>query len=456
MMTVLMSCNEYLGDLSRGFDPVAEARLLTNGLTSDALTYDLRILKSLLDATGNGLPERWVLRALERRLRGCFAENATTARRFSFVDDCAKRYRRGIPIDTEALAKAKQAWKLRGKELISQLPAGLIDGKGEINQAALRCCLSTQAVKSWPKGSDGDLLLDSGSLAQSENELAALLLEAKAQHRNRIINRFEVDDDGRHRSWARPFSTVSGRECPRGSSFIYLPKDYRTLIVPPSGRLVVLIDFQAQEPAILAAASGDVWMAEAYLNDGLYEQLHQERAWQHLNRKQVKRLVIAFLYGVSIQGIAKGWMISLKEAEQWFGLLEHLFSAPLKWMQKKAEYAYRIGHIECLDWRMWVTSATSLLTLRNWPIQATGADILRRSCSALAAAQIDVIGCLHDAILIEIPIASYQATINKAEEVMQDASAKVLSGFRLKTKVEQLFWSHDLRQCKCDSEGEYK
>ena len=127
-------------------------------------------------------------------------------------------------------------------------------------------------------------------------------------------------------------------------------------------------------------------------------------------------------------------------------------------MDTQAAKAFSEGRVASLDWQMWVSPRANPLSIRNWPIQAAGADILRRACFQLADAGIAVIGGLHDAVLIEVPVENHQQHIAAAEKIMRTASAEVLNGACLRTKVEQLYWSAceeaDGRQDMRDVENE--
>ena len=104
-------------------------------------------------------------------------------------------------------------------------------------------------------------------------------------------------------------------------------------------------------------------------------------------------------------------------------------------LDEQACNAYSIGEIRSLDWRMSVDSETNFLTLRNWPIQSCGADILHRGCIALHASSIPVLLTNHDSFLILVDDKNAKETILLAERLLLDASAEVLDGYQLKIKI---------------------
>jgi DNA polymerase I len=66
-------------------------------------------------------------------------------------------------------------------------------------------------------------------------------------------------------------------------------------------------------------------------------------------------------------------------------------------------------------------------SIRNWPIQSTGADILRISCIMAARRGIKLLAPVHDAVLIEAPIDRIEADVWLMQECMRRASRVVLN-----------------------------
>jgi len=66
-------------------------------------------------------------------------------------------------------------------------------------------------------------------------------------------------------------------------------------------------------------------------------------------------------------------------------------------------------------------------SMRNWPIQATGAEIFRIACILGARHGIKIIAPNHDAVLIEAPLGRIDADIVLMRECMRRASRIVLN-----------------------------
>jgi hypothetical protein len=79
---------------------------------------------------------------------------------------------------------------------------------------------------------------------------------------------------------------------------------------------------------------------------------------------------------------------------------------------------------------------TNPRSLRNFPMQANGAEMLRLACTYLIEEGIEVCAPVHDAILIQAPSGEIEEVTLRAQELMVKASAVVLSGFQLRTSFD--------------------
>ncbi|MEH6638674.1 MAG: DNA polymerase [Porticoccaceae bacterium] len=426
---------------AQDFCAVAEARLMTNGLDVAELDYELKKIQYL----EGQIPQNhgqctWARKALFHRIKNGSCVDKHAATRLRYVELCQSRFDRGIPFNIAAVQDARLALEQRIRISRQDLPPGLIDNRGAVNLQRLSEVIPPALRSAWPTDAYGDLLTSKEALQQLDNKWAELLLTAKACHRDQILRNFRIDEDGRHRSWANPFGTKTGRDKPVGASFLYLPKAYRNLIQPDADSVVAYIDYEQQEPLIAAVFAGHERLLSLYAQGDLYAALADDGAWSTLSRKQFKRLFISYLYGRSPAAFCGAYGIDSATAQAWGQALDELLRPIEEWMKAKTAQAFSDGIIRSLDWHIWVQPDMSPLSLRNWPIQAAGADILRRACFGLADAGIATIGGLHDAVLIEVPLLNYQKRIAEAESIMQLASASVLHGIPLRTKVEHIYF----------------
>jgi DNA polymerase I-like protein with 3'-5' exonuclease and polymerase domains len=76
------------------------------------------------------------------------------------------------------------------------------------------------------------------------------------------------------------------------------------------------------------------------------------------------------------------------------------------------------------------------LSIRNWPLQATGSEILRVAMLKCMEEGVRVCAPIHDALLIEAPERDVKDAIETTQRVMREAGEVALSGFVLRTDAK--------------------
>jgi DNA polymerase-1 len=98
------------------------------------------------------------------------------------------------------------------------------------------------------------------------------------------------------------------------------------------------------------------------------------------------------------------------------------------------DYAMLTGSIHTVfGWRVQVPPNANDRALRNFPMQANGAELLRLACCLATERGIDVCAPVHDAVLICAPLDRLESDIAAMQEAMREASRIVLNGFELTT-----------------------
>lgn len=73
-------------------------------------------------------------------------------------------------------------------------------------------------------------------------------------------------------------------------------------------------------------------------------------------------------------------------------------------------------------------------TIRNWLMQSTGSDILRMACVILDREGFEIVGPVHDALLLECPVNDADDTAKRIKETMERASAIVLGNGKVRVE----------------------
>jgi hypothetical protein len=87
-------------------------------------------------------------------------------------------------------------------------------------------------------------------------------------------------------------------------------------------------------------------------------------------------------------------------------------------------------------WRTVAKEEPNSRSLRNFPVQANGAEMLRIAIIALVESGIKVCAPVHDAVLIEAPVDEIDHTVAVAQAIMEEASRVVLDGFTIRSDAK--------------------
>jgi DNA polymerase I len=85
-----------------------------------------------------------------------------------------------------------------------------------------------------------------------------------------------------------------------------------------------------------------------------------------------------------------------------------------------------------------VPAVSNERSLRNFPMQANGAEMLRLACCLGTERGIEVCAPVHDAVLICAPLERLEADVVRMQEAMREASRIVLDGFELGTDPQMV------------------
>jgi DNA polymerase I-like protein with 3'-5' exonuclease and polymerase domains len=256
-----------------------------------------------------------------------------------------------------------------------------------------------------------------------------------------------VGRDGRNRTMLSAFRARTGRNQPSNTKFIFGPSVWlRGLIQPPPGYGIAYIDWQQQEFGIAAALSGDPLMMEAYRSGDPYLAFAKQagaapadatKATHKAIRDQFKSTVLAVQYGMGADALAQRIGQPAIRARELLRLHRETYRVFWRWSDAAVDHAMLRGSLHTVfGWRVRVPAVSNERSLRNFPMQANGAEMLRLA-SCLATEQgIEVCAPVHDAVLISAPLDRLEADVVRIQEAMREASRIVLNGFELGTDAQ--------------------
>jgi hypothetical protein len=108
-----------------------------------------------------------------------------------------------------------------------------------------------------------------------------------------------------------------------------------------------------------------------------------------------------------------------------------------RWSDAAVDHAMLTGSLHTVfGWRVRVPLVSNERSLRNFPMQANGAEMLRLACCLGTERGIEVCAPIHDAVVICAPLDRLEADVARMQEAMAEASHIVLNGFELGTDAQ--------------------
>jgi len=113
-----------------------------------------------------------------------------------------------------------------------------------------------------------------------------------------------------------------------------------------------------------------------------------------------------------------------------------------QWSQAVQDHAMLHGWLQTsYGWRLRVGADPNPRSLRNFPVQSNGADMLRLSIILAHEAGVQICAPIHDALLIEAPIQEIDQAVATCEKAMVRASELVLPGFPIRVDAKIFDWT---------------
>ncbi len=261
------------------------------------------------------------------------------------------------------------------------------------------------------------------------------------------LNELAVGPDGRNRLMLSMFASKTGRNQPSNSRFIFGPSCWlRSLIRPAVGRAIAYCDWSAQELGIAAALSGDKRMQEAYTSGDPYLWFGKfagrvpptaTKQTHAADRDRFKVMMLGVLYGLGADGLARRLGLTPAHGRELMNLHRETFRRFWQWSDAVQDGAMLTGSLRTVfGWNTRVGPDTTPNSLRNFPMQANGAEMMRLAACLATESSIGVCCPIHDAFLIEADTDAIEAEKGRMCEAMREASELVLPGFPLRTDAK--------------------
>src|SRR5262249_620296 len=119
-------------------------------------------------------------------------------------------------------------------------------------------------------------------------------------------------------------------------------------------------------------------------------------------RAQCKASLLGANYGMQAQTLSYRIGSSRMHAEHLLATLARTFPTYWQWAEHVQDVGALVGRLNTVyGWPLHVTTDTRTTTVRNFLMQATGAEMLRVACCLATEQGVQVCAPVHDALLVE-------------------------------------------------------
>lgn len=353
----------------------------------------------------------------------------------------------GIPLNQEILSLLRQRWDTIKEKLVAKVDIhyGVFEGTKFKTQKFVEY-LTNQGIP-WEFTATGLPRLDENFFKDQAKAYPKLkpLQELRHALGQLRLNDLSVGIDGRNRTLLSPYGTITSRHAPSSSKYIFGNAVWlRNLIQPTEGMALAYIDYEQQEIGVAAALSGDEKLLAAYNDGDPYLAFAKEAGAVPPNatkashsdvREQFKTCMLGINYGMGAESFSRRANIPLAFSKYIYKKHRAAYRRYWEWIEAYIDEGQLLGCVSTRFGWNYYTKERNYRTLQNFPMQGSGADILRVAITLCLENGVRVIAPVHDAILIEAPAGSIENAVAKAQWLMERAALHVI-GMPLRTEAK--------------------
>ncbi|RLJ70981.1 DNA polymerase-1 [Hydrogenivirga caldilitoris] len=372
--------------------------------------------------------------------------NPVTIVEMAFVQEVAKLELSGIPVDEEEIERLSREFEKKLQRLIMDFYIKYrID---PMSPKQIGNFLTRRLGLSLPETQKGNLSTDDKTLAEfSHKREVGEILEIRRIKKalDKLKELSGYISKGRVYPDFKQIGAVTGRMSSSNPNVQNIPRDMRSLFKAEEGNLFVIADFSQIELRIAAEYVGDESMLRAF-REG--KDLHRytaslvlEKPEEEISKEErqlAKAMNFGLIYGISARGLSEyarssyGVNLELDAADVFRQKFFKFFHAFKEWHDRVKRELKENKEVTGTTLLGRSYRATTFTDAVNYPIQGTGADLLK-----LAVLMFDVemrkkglegrvVNLVHDEIVVECPEDSAQEVKKALEHAMVQAGHIVL------------------------------
>lgn len=243
----------------------------------------------------------------------------------------------------------------------------------------------------------------------------------------RALARLRGEATGIARPEFQIMGTVSGRILVSNPSLQHIRRRYRDVVAAVDGRKLAYLDFAQFEPGILASLSQDRQFIDRYNNGDIYAELAVALFDDVKQRDVAKRMFLSFNYGMSLDRVVA--LLGGGNAVERLAAFERFvsnFPGILEFRKIREADLQRNGYVDTLMGNKRYRTGEGALKNdeRRWAVsqsvQGTASLIFKEVVLGISRhlGPEAILLPMHDAVLVQLPEAKYDADIQTVQEIM--------------------------------------
>lgn len=372
--------------------------------------------------------------------------NPATIVEMAFVQEVAKLELAGLPVDEEEIERLSKEYERKLQKLIMDFYIkNRID---PMSPKQIGTFLKSRIGLDLPETEKGNISTDDKTLAEFSHvkevrDILEIRRVKKALDKLKELKSFIRN--GRVYPEFKQIGAVTGRMSSSNPNVQNIPRDMRSLFKAEEGKVFVIADFSQIELRIAAEYVQDESMLRAF-KEG--RDLHRytaslvlEKPEEEISKEErqlAKAMNFGLIYGISARGLSEyarssyGVELEVEAADVFRKKFFRYFPSFAQWHKKVKEELKEKKEVEGLTLLGRPYRATTFTDAVNYPIQGTGADLLK-----LAVLMFDVelrkkglkaelVNLVHDEIVVECSKEIAEGVRECLEEAMVKAGHIVL------------------------------
>jgi hypothetical protein len=368
-----------------------------------------------------------------------------------YMKAVARVEQRGIPIDVSLYDRVIHHRKALRRRVVDDVNESLnVFDNYALKYAKVVKLLGSRA-RHWPRTKTGKLVLDKDTLWKMGLVYPDIKTLGETKATLSALQKLDlpIGTDNRNRFSIRPFTAKTGRNAPRTSTFIFGQAVwFRSMVAPPPGYALVYADWSQQEFYLAGYLSRDAQMLQDYRSGDPYiaaairwglapggatKKTHREI------RDCIKIACLAILYGIQAEALGVRIGRSTAFAADILRMHHRTYKRYWEWVESLLDsVAFRREIVTRLGWKMRIKGRFNERSLGNYPMQATGGDLLRVGMSLAVEANLEIVAPVHDAFLMLSPLKRLDVEIDRLQACMRQAAIDVLQTDELRSDVNKI------------------